>query len=82
MTLVQLFLIHRYRASSLHYLTPTDDNQSQTQRMRDLGIFSVVRTEIGQIIVADVNRERIVELVRPGGEALAKLIGRSDPQPG
>jgi len=82
MTLVQLFLIHRYRASSLHYLTPTDDNQSQTQRMRDLGIFSVVRTEIGQIIVADVNRERIVELVRPGGEALAQLIGRSVPQPG
>jgi isocitrate lyase len=74
MTLVQLFLIHRYRAGSLHYLTPSEDNRSQTQRMQDLGIFSVVRTEIGQIIVAEVNRERVVELVRPGAESLAELI--------
>ena len=37
MTLVQLFLIHRYGAGSLHYLTPTEDNRSQTQRMQDLG---------------------------------------------
>ncbi|HEX2756355.1 MAG TPA: isocitrate lyase ICL2 [Candidatus Limnocylindrales bacterium] len=80
MTLVQLFLIHRYRALSLHYLTPTEDNRSQTQRMQDLGIFSIVRTEIGQIIVADVNRERIVELVRPEGDALAELIGEAIPQ--
>ncbi len=81
MTLVQLFLIHRYRAGSLHYLTPTEDNRSQTRRMQDLGIFSIVRTEIGQIIVADVNRERIVELVRPEGESLAELIGKRIPQP-
>ena len=74
MTLVQLFLIHRYRASSLHYLTPTEDNRLQTQRMQDLGIFTVVRTEIGQIIVADVNRERVVELVRPDDDSLAELI--------
>ena len=58
MTLVQLFLIHRYRAGSLHYLTPTDDNQAQAQRDAGLGIFAVVRTEIGQIIVADVDREQ------------------------
>ncbi len=74
MTLVQLFLIHRYRAGSLHYLTPTEDNRLQTQRMQHLGIFTVVRTEIGQIIVADVNRERVVELVRPDGDSLAELI--------
>jgi isocitrate lyase len=76
MTLVQLFLIHRYGAGSLHYLTPTEDNRSQTQRMQDLGIFTVVRTEIGQIIVADVDRERVSELVRPGGDALEELIGK------
>ncbi len=81
MTLVQLFLIHRYRASSIHYLTPTEDNRLQTQRMQELGIFTVVRTEIGQIIVADVNRERVGELVRPDGDALAELIGRPIPQP-
>jgi isocitrate lyase len=74
MTLVQLFLIHRYRASSLHYLTPTEDNQSHARRMQDLGIFTVVRTEIGQIIVADVDLERVSELVRPDGEKLEELI--------
>jgi isocitrate lyase len=80
MTLVQLFLIHRYRAGSLHYLTPTEDNRMQTQRMQDLGIFSVVRTEIGQIIVAEVNRERIVELVRPASDSVAELIRKPIPQ--
>jgi isocitrate lyase len=74
MTLLQLFLSHRYRADSLHYLTPSDDNQAQTQRMQDLGIFTVVRTEIGQIIVADVDRDRVGELVQPDGKKLSELI--------
>ncbi len=74
MLLVQLFLIHRYQARSLHYLTPTDDNRSQTQRMQELGIFTVVRTEIGQIIVAEVNRERVGALIRPDEDAVAALI--------
>jgi isocitrate lyase len=81
MTLVQLFLIHRYSASSLHYLTPNDDNQAQTRRMQELGIFTVVRTEIGQIIVADVNRERVAELVQPDGDELLELIRQPVPQP-
>jgi len=81
MTLVQLFLIHRYHAVSLHYLTPTEDNRLQTQRMQHLGIFAVVRTEIGQIIVADVNRARVGELVRPDGDSLAELIRQPKPPP-
>ena len=44
------------------------------------GGFAVVRTEIGQIIVADVDRERVGELVRPDGEHLAELIRKSVPQ--
>jgi isocitrate lyase len=80
MTLIQLFLIHRYRAGSIHYLTPTEDNRSQTQRMQDLGIFTLVRTEIGQIIVADVNRERVSELIRPEGDSLTELIRKAIPQ--
>ena len=74
MTLVQLFLIHRYRAASLHYVTPTQDNQLQTQRMQELGIFTVARTEIGQIIVANVDRARVSALVEPDGKRLAELI--------
>ena len=49
--------------------------------MQELGIYTVVRTEIGQIVVADVNRERVDALVRPGGDALASLIRRRVPQP-
>jgi isocitrate lyase len=81
MTLAQLFLIHRYRAGSVHYVTPTEDNQSQTRRMKDLGIFTVVRTEVGQIIVAEVDRARVAELVQPDGEQLAELIRKRVLQP-
>jgi isocitrate lyase len=81
MTLVQLFLIHRYRARSVHFLTPTEDNRAQAQRMQEMGIFTVVRTEIGQIVVADVDRERIEALVRPEGDEIASLVRRRVPQP-
>ena len=63
-----------------HCLTPTDDDPSQTQRMKDLGIFTVVRTEIGRIIVADVDRLHVAGLLQPNGEQLAELIRRPIPQ--
>jgi isocitrate lyase len=81
MTLVQLFLIHRYAARSLHYLTPNEANEAQTQRMHALGIFSSVRSEIGQIIVAEVDRERVAELVAPERDSLGDLIERPVAQP-
>ena len=45
MTLAHLFLLHRYKAGLVHYLSPTDDNQHQAQKMKRLGIFSKVDTE-------------------------------------
>ena len=48
--------------------------------MQELGIFTVVRTEIGQIIVADVDRDRVNALVRPDGEQLRELIRKPAPQ--
>ena len=77
MTLVQLFLIHRYNASSVHYVTPTEDNQFQTQKMKSLGIFSNVNTEIGQIIVAQVNKERVAELLKPDRVLLLGIIRKT-----
>lgn len=74
MTLTHLFLIHRYRIDSVHYVTPTEDNQYQTEKMKDLGIYSNVTTEIGQIIVASVNSGRIAELLQPDRAALRQLI--------
>jgi isocitrate lyase len=74
MMLIQLFLVHRYGASSVHYLTPTADNAAQTERMRELGLFSTVQTEIGQIIVGQVDRARVAVLVAPDSPALGDLI--------
>jgi isocitrate lyase len=74
MTLAQLFLIHRYKIDSVHYLTPTDDNHRQTERMKAHGLFSAVNDEVGEIIVADVDKERLKELVDPDRVALRALI--------
>ncbi len=74
MTLIHLFLVHRYKADSVHYVTPTEDNQYQTAKMKSHGIFSEVKTEVGQIIVADVNPARIAELLAPDRVQLGKLI--------
>ena len=77
MTLVQLFLIHRYTASAVHYVTPTEDNEFQTQKMKDLGIFSDVHTEIGQIIVARVSKEAVAALLKPDRILLLEMIRKT-----
>jgi len=74
MTLVHLWLIHRYRVDSVHYVSPTQDNQYQTAKMKSHGLFTEVNTEVGQIIVADVNHERVEELLAPDRVALGRLI--------
>ncbi len=76
MTLLHLFLIHRYRVASVHYVTPNSDNQHQTARMKAQGIYLEVNTEVGQIIVADVNAARIAELLEPDRAALGQLISK------
>ena len=76
MTLLHLYLIHRYKADSVHYVTPTEDNQYQAAKMKEHGLYSEVNTEVGQIIVADVNHARVGELLDASREALGKLIRR------
>lgn len=77
MTLIHLFLIHRYRCVSVHYVTPTEDNQRQTEKMKKLGIYSEVNTEVGHIIVAGVNSEYIKKLLNKDRVELKKLITKS-----
>jgi isocitrate lyase len=76
MTLVHLFLVHRFKAESVHYVTPNEDNRYQVAKMKSHGIFREVNTEVGQIIVADVDHQRISELLAPDQTALGKLICR------
>jgi len=77
MTLIHLFLIHRYHIFSVHYVSPTDDNQKQTERMKEEQIFSEVNTEIGQIIVAQVNLKYVQDLLKSDQNLLQKLISKS-----
>lgn len=78
MTLAHLFLVHRYKAVSLHYVSPTEDNRYQTAKMKDQGIFSEVNDEVGQIIVADVDVARVAKFLEPDREALSGLIAKAD----
>jgi isocitrate lyase len=74
MTLVHLYLIRRYKATTVHYVSPSEDNAYQAEKMQSQGIFEEVHTEVGHIIVATVNAPKIAELIAPDGEALGKLI--------
>jgi isocitrate lyase len=76
MTLVQLFLFHRYKVDSAHYVTPTEDNERQAEGMKAEGLFGAVAQEVGEIIVADVNQARVKELLAPDRAALRALVER------
>jgi len=74
MTLLHLFLIHRYKAARIQYLTPTQDNHRQAESMRKRGIFESTYDEVGEIIVADVNADVVRALVDPAGDERERLI--------
>ena len=78
MDILHLWLIHRFKAEIVYYVTPTEDNIYQTEKMKSHGIFSDVYQEVGEIIVADVNQPRIDELLAPDREALGRLIRKED----
>ena len=78
MDVIHLWLIHRFKPEIVYYVTPTEDNIYQTEKMKSHGIFSNVYQEVGEIIVADVNQARIDELLAPDREALKRLIAKQD----
>jgi len=78
MDVIHLWLIHRFKAEIVYYVTPTEDNLYQTEKMKSHGIFSDVYQEVGEIIVADVNKARIEELLAPDRAALSRLISKQD----
>ena len=76
MTIIHLFLIHRYKCNSVHYVNPTEDNMKQTQGMKKLGIYKEVNTEVGDIIVALVNSKKLKELLNEDHVELKNLIAK------
>jgi isocitrate lyase len=78
MTLIHLWLIHRFKADAVYYIKPTEDNVYQTEKMKSHGIFRDVNKDVGEVIVADVNQPRIEELLAPDRAALMRLIRKED----
>jgi isocitrate lyase len=78
MTLIHLFLVHRFKVDSVHYVTPTEDNTYQAAKMKSHGIFREVNKEVGQIIVADVDHPRIAKLLAADRVALGRLIRKEE----
>jgi isocitrate lyase len=78
MDVIHLWLIHRFKPEIVYYVTPTEDNIYQTEKMKSHGIFSNVYQEVGEIIVADVNQQRIDELLASDRAALKRLIAKED----
>jgi isocitrate lyase len=79
MTLTHLFLIHRYKIFSVHYVSPSEDNRYQTQKMKTHGLFCDVHEEVGHIIVGDVDAERVEVLLAPDRQQLEDLIHKRYP---
>src|SRR6516225_1125143 len=79
MTLNHLFLVYRYKIWAIHYVSPTDDNRYQAQKMKTHGLFSDVHDEVGHVIVADVSAEGVKALLAPDRDRLNALIQRKYP---
>jgi len=79
MTLNHLFLVYRYKIWAVHYVSPTEDNRYQAQKMKAHGLFSDVHDEVGDIIVAEVNAAGVKALLAPDRKRLRSLIDRSYP---
>jgi len=76
-TLLNVFLIHRYKAVSVHYVTPTEDNLRQAEGTKTIGVYSHVNTEVGDIIVATVNAEYMKALLGKDQATLKHLIEKT-----
>jgi isocitrate lyase len=74
MTLMHLFLVHRYKSWSVHYVSPNEDNEALADGMLAMGIYDEVNSEVGHIIVAPVNVDRIAALLDPDRTDLEDLI--------
>jgi isocitrate lyase len=79
MTLNHLFLVHRYKIWAVHYVSPTDDNRYQAQKMKTHGLYRDVHDEVGDVIVADVSTDGVRALLAPDRARLNALIERKGP---
>ena len=76
MTLLHLFAANRFRCDSVHYLTPSEDNQKQVAAMQKAGIYRDINLGSNQIIVASIQTDKIQAFISDKNQIknwLAKL---------
>ncbi|MEM7287709.1 MAG: hypothetical protein AAF480_15260 [Actinomycetota bacterium] len=74
MSIMHLFLIHRYKIDAIHFLAPTDDNHKMAEGMANNGVFGNVTDEVGEIIVAEVATDDVAPLLTDDSTAIAGFI--------
>ena len=74
MTLIHLWLVHRYKAKAVHYVTPTVDNERLANWMKAHGMYAKVSANGGHVIVANVAEKGLSQLLAADRAALGKLI--------
>lgn len=55
--LMHIFLINRFKADSIYYLTPTEDNRAQCAAMQKYGIYTSVSDQVGEIITTEIETQ-------------------------
>ena len=75
MTLMHLFLLHRYKTDLVHYVSPTDDNRISVQHMIGYGVFREARTDDPNIIAIEVNTDR-AQKIFANDESLKRFIAK------
>ena len=74
MTLIHLWIVHRYKANAVHYVTPTVDSERLANWMKAHGIYANVSANGGHVIVASVAEKGLSQLLATDRAALGKLI--------
>ena len=74
MMMLHLFLIHRYGAEAIHYVSPTADNHRLAEFMEKVGIYDSVSDEVGEIIVAHADSGWLDRMMDPNGEGIVGLF--------
>ena len=75
MSLMHFFLLHRYKADLVHYLTPTDDNRLSVRRMIQNGVFREARMDDPNIIAIEVDTARAQKIFAQD-ESIKRFIAR------
>jgi isocitrate lyase len=81
MSLMHFFLLHRYKADLVHYLTPNHDNRLSVQRMILNGVFRWARTDDPNIIAIEVETGR-AQKIFANDESIKRFISKPLAQSG